>query len=71
MEEGEILFGVCCEYCLYHMQDVCPVKIATNWSKWSAFCSKYKPNPECKDAKKLELKFERIFTVDALSFPRK
>jgi len=37
--------GICCQYCLLFETKDCPVREASNWSRWVNFCNCYIQNP--------------------------
>lgn len=50
----QILKGVCCQYCCKFETNECPIKTASNWSKWGNWCNEYEPDPTQKDAVPLD-----------------
>ena len=63
---GELLNGVCCQYCQHFETSECPVQTASPWSRWGNWCSEYQPTPNEPDARSLVAAFaERKLVQDA------
>ena len=39
-----MIVGLCCEYCIKHETNDCPVDNASPWSRWANFCNEFVDN---------------------------